>query len=928
MSRGALEDYDESTVDVAAELKKLQIENKILARELKSHKSIVNRLKVQKSIDDNVRLLVQKEKEQQEEYLNLLLKYSPDIILILDGEGRFVYCTKSFLQKAKIDDFALIKGITFSDVFALTTSEERLITLIDGLNKALSGQSFSIEYEFDLSLNQDKRIYTVNMTPLRKQLDGFSGNYPENKVTLGQNFVNEGVLVILHDQTDILKAKKQAELANKAKTAFLANTSHEIRTPMNAIVGMAELILREKSIFPVSIYKYATTIKQSSENLLSIINDILDFSKIESGKMKLVESHYKLSSIINDVVGIISIRCMDKPIAFTTFVEPSIPNNLIGDEVRVRQIVLNLLSNAAKYTPSGYIKLIVTGEPKENSLFLNFSVEDSGIGIKDENMDALFEDFVQVDLYKNKNVKGTGLGLSISKRLSQIMGGKITVQSLYGQGSTFTLSLPQKFEERTPYASVIENAGKRILVWEPKMIKRESIVRNLESLGVVVDAVSSSLEFLNYTQIGKAYDYVFYHRDIADTAVEILNKIKTYAPAQVVMSEYGDITGSKDGRMSLSLPLNTLSCANILNGVNEDSLYNRHNFSVKFSAPAAKVLIVDDIEINLIVAEQLMAPYAMRIITSKSGRDSIAKIKEAYVEGDPYDLVFMDHMMPEMDGFEAVKIIRELGKQLGEVYYMKLPIVALTANAVSGMKEIFLQEDFNDYLSKPINTIKLGSVLEKFIPEEKQLAPKSAEPIEEQLELIDIEGLDTATGIMMSGGSIKTYISALTAYYHDATELLETIPDAVVKENWKLFTVSVHALKSASASIGSKSLSEQAARLELAGKDNDYDFIENSTGMFLRELSTLITVIGAKLDERKKSNVTIDIEVLRTDLQILKKALEEFDTITVDEMVEQLAIAGQENEIQSQIDKVAEKILIMEYDTAVVMIDMLLETIS
>ncbi|GBU23492.1 sensor kinase [Fibrobacteria bacterium R8-3-H12] len=383
------------------------------------------------------------------------------------------------------------------------------------------------------------------------------------------------------------KTMEDLKIASKAKSDFLAKMSHEIRTPMNAIIGMAELALREQT--SDAAREHIITIKQAGANLLSIINDILDFSKIESGKLGIVPSNYLFSSLIKDVISIIKMRIVGSNLSFVVDIDPNIPNSLFGDETRIRQALLNVLSNAVKYTKKGFISFSASGEITGDTVLLTIEIADSGIGIKPEDLKKLFGEFVQVDMASHKGVEGTGLGLAITKNLIKMMNGDISVQSEYGKGSTFTIKLPQK-------------------------------IRSDESL------------------------------DIAKN----------------------------------------------------DSI------AIKFSAPKAKILVVDDMGTNLKVAEGLMRPYKMQIDTCLSGIEAIEKIK-----ADNYDLVFMDHMMPEMDGIEATKIIRET--------HANLPIVALTANAVSGTREMFLSNGFNDFLSKPIDIVKLNSILEKWIPKEKQV---------------------------------------------------------------------------------------------------------------------------------------------------------------------------------------------------------------
>ena len=406
--------------------------------------------------------------------------------------------------------------------------------------------------------------------------------------------------------------KTLASLAatSRYKSEFLARMSHEIRTPMNAIIGMSEIAHREQNL--EHIHEHVVTIKKSATNLLSIINDILDFSKIESGKLEIVPADYRFSSLINDVTSIAKIKMLDSPLEFKVDIDSRIPKTLIGDEARVRQVMLNLLNNAIKYTSGGFVSFTVRGTfldvdhraisgsvwkiftPRKPSMdtdqvILTIKVADSGKGIREENIGRLFNDFEQFDLLENKGVEGTGLGLAITKSLVMAMGGNISVQSVYGKGSTFTVVIPQRISQQ-------------------------------ESVD------SQRIVFV-------------------------------------------------------------------------------------FAAPDARVLVVDDVPINRTVAKGLLAMYKIQVHTCVNGEEAVKA-----VQTEEYDMVFMDHMMPGMDGMEATAIIRSMEGER----FQTLPIVALTANAIAGVEEMFLQNGFNDYLSKPIDSRRLNAILEKWIPAEKQ----------------------------------------------------------------------------------------------------------------------------------------------------------------------------------------------------------------
>jgi signal transduction histidine kinase/CheY-like chemotaxis protein len=501
-----------------------------------------------------------------------------------------------------------------------------------------------------------------------------------------------------------------AEAASKAKSDFLAKMSHEIRTPMNAIIGMAELALRESR--PNIIREHIITIKQAGANLLSIINDILDFSKIESGKLEIIPSDYQFSSLINDVVSIIRMRVVDSNLSFVVNIDCNVPNSLFGDEARIRQAMLNLLTNAVKYTKKGFVSFSVSGEITEDKVFLTIDVTDSGNGIKQEDLRKLFGEFVQVDLASHKGIEGTGLGLVITKKLVNAMGGDISVQSEYGKGSTFTITLLQEIRSPEPLASVEKPEEKSVLVYEPNEIHANSIICTVDNLGVVCYRVENDYDLREKLQ-SKDCTFLFVSYSLLINAKAIIRELKSKIQI-VVLTEFGNATA--DMKLdALSMPVHSLSVANILNGVSGRFSYsaNEDASAARFSAPKARILIVDDIGTNLKVAEGLLLPYNMQIDLCMSGSAAIEAVKKY-----SYDLVLMDHMMPQMDGIEATKLIREMGSE--NPSYAELPIIALTANAISGIKEMFLANGFNDFISKPIDTVKLNIVLARWIPKEKQ----------------------------------------------------------------------------------------------------------------------------------------------------------------------------------------------------------------
>ena len=708
---------------------------------------------------------------------------------------------------------------------------------------------------------------------------------------------------------DLLVAVQKAEAANYAKSLFLAKMSHEIRTPLNVIIGMAELALRED--ISHDAYKQIDTIKHSGAHLLSIVNDILDFSKIESGKLQIVRVDYYFSSLINDVINIIKMRVMERHISFTVNIDSKIPNALRGDETRIRQILLNILSNAVKYTDKGFIALTVTGLiADENSVELTMEIADSGIGIRKENIGKIFDDFVHIDKGHEKAAEGTGLGLAITKNLAQAMGGDISVSSEYGRGSVFTVRLPQQIRWHGKLATVKNPEKKAVLVYELRAIYAQSIAGTLENLGVEYRLVFDDSEFKSEISLGK-WAFAFVASDLYGTVMELCETHKTRMQTVLLT---GEAVSSRNVNF-LIMPVYAISVANMLNGVSDKYFAGDNDMSVvRFIAPDARVLLVDDIQTNLYVVEGLLRPYKMQMCMCNSGKEAIEAVKKT-----KFDLVFMDHMMPEMDGIEAVAHIRVWENENGAE---EVPVIALTANAVSGTSEMFMENGFNGFLPKPINTVKLNAVLEKWIPAEKQKKHKEQITVitEKDVPNIVIEGLDIKKGLAMMGGKAGGYMHNLAVFYNEGYDIVAKLKLSLETRNLPLYLTYIHAIKGAASNIGAK-VSRDAGVLEDAGKNNDLLFIETHNADFMAKIESLLSNIGKAISaySGEESMVEVDREMVKTELVRLKTALAVLDSGAIDKACESLRLYADNNEtgFSDNIKAILHEILIGEYDEAV-----------
>lgn len=617
------------------------------------------------------------------------------------------------------------------------------------------------------------------------------------------------------------EARLEALAANAAKGKFLAHMSHEIRTPINAVLGMDTMILRETK--DPQIKEYALDIQNAGKNLLSLINDILDFSKIESGKLEIINAEYDFSSLLHDISNMVRSKAEEKKLEIRFYIDENLPAKLLGDDVRIRQILINLLNNAVKYTPKGSVSLRVDGEVQGKKVLLHFSVEDTGMGIKKEDMEKLFQEFQRIEEKRNRNIEGTGLGLSITTQLLALMGSKLNVESTYGEGSKFYFSLEQQIVDSTPVGNLEERIRKQT-------------------------------------------------------------------------TEY--------------------------------------SYQETFTAPDAQMLVVDDNATNLKVFVNLLKCTKVHVDVADSGAACLELIKDRR-----YDLIFLDHMMPEMDGIETLHRMKEqIPNQSREA-----PVVALTANAITGAKEMYLAEGFDAFLAKPINPEKLEQMILRLLPREllkfetQETSSVSGQtfisggvqayrdPFADDLPVVD--GIDWSYGLMhlpekeLLMDTVKDFWKAIDVEADTLEQFYQKIrtDDTALQQ----YRIKVHSMKSSANLIGAIALGGMAKVLENAARDGKIETIDALHDTFIHEWRSYkehlkeCPGIEEEIENASENKKQIDdITIPLAYLDILSQAFEEMDIDEMDQMMVNLVEYVYPGEIQAEIEKLGVLVVNMDIEAA------------
>lgn len=792
-----------------------------LRRMLHRREREIRTLQIMHENTDKMRRRHEAERNLQHLYNDLMLENCPNMLYLFNEELQFVSCSAScgaFLAA----DRGSLQDRPFREVFSQKIDAGWVEKMHSQARLVLEARQ-PLHYE-DAVVYPDGRMFydQVALAPI-VDADGAC----------------RGVLLSVNDVTELAETRERAEDAARSKSSFLANMSHEIRTPMNAIKGLSELLALTR--LDMLQRNYVSNIISSSNSLINIINDVLDFSKIDANKIELIEGEYNLSELLAEVTNVVSMRSEGKNLLLLVEAAPNMPSKLWGDDVRVKQVMINLLSNAVKYTKEGYVRLTVYTCQAEGALRLCCTVEDSGIGIRSEDKETLFEAFTRADLRANRSITGTGLGLAIAKQLVTTMGGQISLESEYGQGSSFHFWVPQQVVNKGPLAQVAGAQERKILVLCEKM-RGENICAMAKGLGVACRVVAPGAE--------PDTGLVGFTHCIYDEAVptKTLWRLRRQLPGCVfaALRDMQGALGVTDMQDTvLFTPLLVTDLARLLN--KNLATDREEDFAGtpllpdprgEVTVQGAELLVVDDNEINLMVASEMLQALGAGVVCAPGGEEAIAMCA-----AKKYDVIFLDHMMPGLDGIEVTARLRnESGPN------QQTPIIALTANVANDMQSYYVRCGMDDFIGKPVEFADLTRVLCRWLPPEKlrtgpdavrEMASRPAPPQgrrpekpDEEVDPRQLVGALDAFGMYASvvvremDEDYTGYMDRLVAGASTLGPLVEDLEASEMARDWPLFSKQAAQLQKLLHGIGARDCAGRAKNQSNAAAQGNVGYIK------------------------------------------------------------------------------------------------------